>query len=116
ELGGEDDVVAAAAGERLADDLLGLASRVDICGVDEVDTGAEGGVDDADAVVVVRVAPGAEHHGAEAQRADGDAGAAEGSVLHGGSVIATTPAKSSDRGRRRRVGDRHGRPVWRGLA
>ena len=66
ELRGQDDVVAAAL-ERLADDLLGLAGRVDVGGVDEVDAGIEGAVDDADRVVVVGVAPGAEHHRAEAE-------------------------------------------------
>jgi hypothetical protein len=50
ELGGQDDVVATAF-DGLADDLLRL--------------------------LVVGVAPGAEHHGAEAQLADGDAGASE---------------------------------------
>lgn len=55
DLGGQHDVVAAAI-ERLADDLLGLAGGVDVGGVDEVDAGVEGGVDDADGVVVVGVA------------------------------------------------------------
>jgi hypothetical protein len=59
ELGGEHDVVAASL-ERLADDLLRLAGRVDIGGVDEVDAGVERAVDDADRVVVVGVAPGAD--------------------------------------------------------
>jgi hypothetical protein len=54
--------------EDLADDLLRLAGRVDVGGVDEVDAGVQGAVDDADGVVVVGVAPGAEHHRAEAQR------------------------------------------------
>jgi hypothetical protein len=36
-LGGEDDVVAPPAGERLADDLLRLAASVDVRRVDEVD-------------------------------------------------------------------------------
>ena len=74
ELGGQDDVVAAAL-EGLADDLLGLALGVDVGGVDEVDAGVQRGVDDADGVVVVGVAPGAEHHRAEAHLADRDAGA-----------------------------------------
>ena len=39
-LGREHDLVAAAF-ERLADDLLGLAARVDVGGVDEVDAGVE---------------------------------------------------------------------------
>jgi hypothetical protein len=57
DLGGEDDVVAPAAGQRLADDLLGLALGVDVGGVDEVDPGVQGPVDDPDALVVVGVAP-----------------------------------------------------------
>ena len=83
ELGGEDDVVAAAAGERLADDLLGLAVPVDVGGVDEVDAGVERRVDDPDRVVVVGVAPGAEHHRAEAELADRDACVPELTVFHG---------------------------------
>ncbi len=55
---------------------------VDVGGVDEVDAGVERGVDDGDALVVVRVAERAEHHGAEAERADLDAGAPERAVLH----------------------------------
>jgi hypothetical protein len=82
ELGGQDDVVAAAV-EGLADDLLRLAGRVDVGGVDEVDPGVERAVDDADRVVVVGVAPGAEHHRAEAELRDLDAGASERAVIHG---------------------------------
>jgi hypothetical protein len=81
EFRGEDDVVAAA-GERLADDLLGLALRVDVGGVDEGDPGVQRGVDDADRLVVVGVAPGAEHHRAEAQLANRNAGAPEQVVFH----------------------------------
>ena len=83
ELGGEDDVVAPAAGERLADDLLGLALPVDVGGVDEVDPGVERRVDDPDRLVVIGVAPRAEHHRAEAELADGDAGASQLAMLHG---------------------------------
>src|SRR5205823_2497239 len=79
----EDDVVAPAAGERLAHDLFGLALRVDVGGVDEGDAGVEPGVDDADRLVVVGVAPGAEHHGSEAELADRHAGPAEEVLLHG---------------------------------
>ena len=50
-----------------SDDLLGLAARVDIGGVDEVDPRVERGVDDPDRLVVVAVAPVAEHHRAEAE-------------------------------------------------
>ena len=82
ELGGEDDVVAAAAGERLADDLLGLALPVDVGGVDEVDPGVERRVDDPDRLVVVRVAPRAEHHRAKTELADRHAGATQLAMLH----------------------------------
>jgi hypothetical protein len=70
----EHDVVAPPAGESLADDLLRLAARVDVGGVDEVDAGVERAVDDPDRVVVIRVAPAAEHHRAQAERTDLDAG------------------------------------------
>jgi len=80
--GGEHDVGAAAAGERLPDDLFRLALRVDVRGVDEVDARVQGAVDDPHRVVVVGVAPGAEHHRPEAERADLDSGAAERSGLH----------------------------------
>jgi hypothetical protein len=81
ELGGEHDPVAAAL-ERLADDLLRLAAGVDVGGVDDVDARVERAVDDPDRLLVVGVAPGAEHHGAEGEGADLDAGAAEGAVAH----------------------------------
>jgi hypothetical protein len=77
ELGGEDDVLAAAGGERFADDLLGLALPVDVGGVDEVDAGVERRVDDPYRLAVIGVAPGAEHHRAEAKPADRDAGSPE---------------------------------------
>ena len=83
DLGGQDRVVTPAPGEGLAHDLLGLAARVDVGGVDEVDARVEGPVDDVDRLVVVALAPGAEHHRAEAEGADLHAGAAEVSVLHG---------------------------------
>jgi hypothetical protein len=67
---------------RLADDLLGLAGGVDVGAVDEVDAGLESAVDDADRVVVVGVAPSAEHHRAEAELRDLDAGASERAVVH----------------------------------
>src|SRR4029077_4453607 len=49
-------------------------------GVDEVDPGVERPVDDRDRLVVVRVAPGAEHHRPEAQGADPHPGRAERAV------------------------------------
>ena len=72
--------------QRLADDLLRLAARVDVGGVDEVDPRVERVVDDADRLVVVGVAPGPEHHRAEAERADADARAAELALLHAETV------------------------------
>src|SRR5262245_17498746 len=77
----EHDRIAPAA-QCLADDLFRLAARVHVRGVDEVDPGVQGAVDDADRLVVIRVAPRAEHHRAEAQRGDMDAGAAELAGLH----------------------------------
>src|SRR4051794_25207439 len=81
ELRGEDDVVAAAF-QCLADDLLVLTLRIDIRRVDEVDACVEGGVDDPDRLLVVGLAPRPEHHRAEAQGADLDAGPTEVAVLH----------------------------------
>jgi hypothetical protein len=80
-LGGEDDVVAAAA-QGLPDDPLAFAvAAVDVGGVDGGDAVVEGPVDDADARVGVGVAVGAEHHRAQGERAHLDAGPAEGSGL-----------------------------------
>ena len=82
ELRGEDDVVAPAASERLADDLLRLALAIDVGGVDEVDARVESAVDDTDGLVVIGVALGAEHHRAEAVLADRYTGASEWSKFH----------------------------------
>src|SRR5204863_8819938 len=82
ELGSEDDVVAASAGQRLADDLLRLARGIDVGGVDEVDALVEGPMDDAHRFVVVGVAPGSEHHRSQAEGADLDAGASERAMVH----------------------------------
>ena len=75
-LGGQHHLVAAAA-QGLADDLLRLPRRVHVRGVDEVDAAVQRGVDDPDAVLVIGVAPRAEHHRAEAVRAHLDPGTAE---------------------------------------
>ena len=81
ELRREHDVVATTL-QGLTDDLLRHAAGVDVGGVDEVDPGVEGVVDDADGVGAVVVAPGAEHHRAQAQRADRDTGPSQQSVVH----------------------------------
>ena len=59
-----------------------FAMRVDVGGVYKVDPGVEGAVDDADRLVVVRVAHVAEYHGAEARLADRDAGPSQATMLH----------------------------------
>jgi len=82
ELRGEHHAVAAPTGEGPADDLLRLPSRVDIGGVDEVDPGVQGPVDDAGPRLVVGLTPGAEHHRAETEGAYMDAGASECSQVH----------------------------------
>ena len=81
-LGRQHHLVPAAA-QRFADDLLGLAGRVHVGGVDDVDAALQRGVDDPYAVVVVGVADGAEHHGSEAVHAHLDAGAPQDAVSHG---------------------------------
>jgi hypothetical protein len=81
ELRGQHDVVAPPL-QGLADDLLGFAGGVDVRGVDEVDPGVERAVNDAGRVVVVGVAPGPEHHRAEAELRDLDACASEWAVFH----------------------------------
>ncbi len=82
ELRREHHLVAAATGEGPADDLLGLALRVDVRGVDDVDARVERAVNDRDALVMVGIAPGAEHHGPECQRTDLDSGASERAKRH----------------------------------
>ena len=68
--------------ERLADDLLRLALRVHVGGVDEVHAVVERVVNDAHTVGVIAVAPEPEHHGAEALYGYLDAGLAERALLH----------------------------------
>jgi hypothetical protein len=75
-LGGQHHVVATAE-QGLADDLLRLPRRVDIRGVDEVDAAVQRGMNDPDALLVIGIAPRAEHHRAEAVRAHLDPGTAE---------------------------------------
>jgi len=53
-------------GQEIADDFFGLAGRVDVGGVDEIDPLVQGPLDDPVAIFVVGVPPGAEHHGAQA--------------------------------------------------
>ncbi len=81
-LGGQNDLLPILLGQRLAHDLLGLAERIDIGRVDEVDPRIERAVDDADGLVMVGRSPGPEHHGAQTERAYFDTGAAERAKFH----------------------------------
>ena len=87
ELGGDDHLLAAPATlrEPAADDLLGpplpLLPAVDVGGVEEVDALLEGAVHDGVRNVLLGRL-GAEVHGAEAEAADGEAGAAQVRVFH----------------------------------
>jgi hypothetical protein len=93
-LRGQDDVVAASARQCLGNDLFALTRRVDVGGVDEVDTGIQRAVDDADALVVVTVAEAPEHHGAEAQVRDLHTCVSERAVGHEANVLVVEPATS----------------------
>src|SRR5215203_613696 len=86
DLGGQHGLLAAAA-QRLTHDHLRLPLGVAVGRVDEVDPRFHRPVDDADRLVVVRVAPLAEHHRAQAEGRDLEAGRAEITVVH-----ASTPA------------------------
>ncbi len=79
---GQDDPVAATV-EGFAHDLLGLAPGIAVGGVDpKLYPGVEGGVDDADAVVMVAVETLAEHHGSEAEAAHLDTRVTQRGVAH----------------------------------
>src|SRR3954462_2081532 len=85
ELGRDDETVAACgmAADVVADNLLGVPLCVEVRGVDEVAAELDEAIDDPLRLLDAR-APAeifTEGHGAEAQRADADAGAAEGYVL-----------------------------------
>jgi hypothetical protein len=86
ELGGKHDVLASPAAECLADDFLRLPARVHVGGVDEVDPAVQGSVDDADRRVMVGLAPRAEHHRAEAQRAHVHARVSQCARIHGATL------------------------------
>ena len=93
ELGGEDDVVAAVA-DGAADELLVASGAVHVCGVEEVESGVEGAVDDLDGFGVVGGSVKLGHaHAAEAEAGDAEAVATESAVRkrissHDGGMIA----------------------------
>ena len=82
DLGGQYHPGTVHRGQGLAHDDLGLARRVHVGGVDEVDAGVEGPVDDPDRIVVIGIAPRSEHHGPETEGADLDAGSTQCAHLH----------------------------------
>jgi hypothetical protein len=86
ELGGQHDVVTVAL-QGQAEPALGHAVVVDVGGVEDVHAGVEGVAHHSLRLLVRGVAPRAEHHRAEAERAHRDARAAEGAVLHQSSSV-----------------------------
>jgi hypothetical protein len=70
------------AAQRLADDDLRFAERIDVGRVDQVDAHVEGGVDHAHRFVVVRIAHRTEVHRAQRELTDRHAGTAEIPALH----------------------------------
>jgi hypothetical protein len=81
ELRRQHDVVAAA-GDGPSHHLLRLAVAVAVGGVNQVDAGLEGAVDDRGRLLLGRLADGTEVHRAERETADRDAGASECAVFH----------------------------------
>ena len=79
---GCENCIPTPASQRLADDLFGLSAGVPVGRIDEVDTGFERCVDDANAVGMIGVAPGAEHHGAEAERGDFNVSGSKIAIVH----------------------------------
>src|SRR5262245_28513809 len=69
--------------ERLADDLFRLPHPIAVRRVDEGDALVERAADDADAVVVVGIAPPTERHRAETDARDLETAVSESKVLHG---------------------------------
>ena len=63
------------------EDLLGDAAAVDVGGVDEIAARLDEAVENLPAQRLAAFAP--ESHGAEAELADLEAGASEGTILHG---------------------------------
>ena len=95
ELGGHDHLLAAATalGEPASDDLLGgapaLGAAVDVGRVEKVDSGLQSRVHDGKRGRLIGFGP--EIHGAQADAADVEAGAAEVGELHGSEPIGLWP-------------------------
>ncbi len=71
--------------------------RIGVRGIDQVYPGIQRRVDDVDALFLVGIAIGAEHHGSESVCADADAGSSERAVFHVVSSLGCgwRPCKSS---------------------
>src|SRR5206468_12369021 len=76
------DALVAMAGNGLAYELLRLAVRIRVRGVDQVYSGIQRRVHDVDALLLVGIAIGAEHHGSERVCAHADAGSSERAIFH----------------------------------
>ncbi len=114
ELGGDDHLLAPAPalGEPAPDDLLGraaaLGAAVDVGRVEEVDPGVERRVHDGERRRLVGL--GTEVHGAQAEAADGEAGAAEVCVAHGAEPSGARRVLQRGAVRGRAAGRRRTRP------
>ena len=86
ELRGHNDVVPPTTRQRFADDLLRLAEGVHVGGVNEVDPSIQRSVNDLDRNIMIWLAPRAEHHCAEAERAHLHASTSQAPVVHRPSV------------------------------
>lgn len=88
DLGGQDDLLAAGA-QRLAENLLGLADRIDIGGVEKIDAAVDADFDEAARLLDLHVAHrgkasfAAEGHRAETQDRNFKTAGAQESIFHG---------------------------------
>ncbi len=97
-LGGDQQTPRPSAAERLAEDLLGEPVRIDVGGVDQVDAGVDGEVDEPPRFAERNGSyPGesalaAESHRSQGQLRDLQSRIAQLSVFHGVSPLRSTPA------------------------
>src|SRR5438552_8323890 len=84
-------------GNGLSYELLRLAMRIRVRGVDQVYSGIQRRVHDIDALLLVAIAIGAEHHGSQSVCAHADAGSSERAIFHGpflrGPAVSVGPPK-----------------------
>src|SRR5690606_6211275 len=95
-LGGDHDAVVGMGGEEPPDQRLAAAVAVDVGGVEEGDAAGEGCLEHRHRVDFADFAPvGAELPGAQADRRDGAAAAAEGALLHASTLPARPPTANA---------------------